>query len=62
MCENQGKQHKLREREREEKKQGEDDPKKTKDWPINKFQQKILYKKKKVFYVIYIIYLQDWIK
>ena len=29
VCENQGEQHKLR--EREEKKQGEDDPKKTKD-------------------------------
>ena len=45
VCENHGKQHKLRAMK---KKQGGDDAKKTKGWLINKFEQKILPKKKKV--------------
>ena len=49
VCENQGKQHKLRVMK---KKQGRGDTKKTKDWLINKFQQKILHKKKKVMQLV----------
>ena len=49
VCKTQGKQHKLRIMK---KKQGGDDAKKTKDWLINKFQQKILQKKKKVMQIV----------
>ena len=44
VCENQGKS--------DEKKQGGGDTKKTKGWLINRFQQKILHKKKKVMQLV----------
>ena len=48
LCENQGKQHKSRVM----KKSREGMIQKRQDWLINKFQQKILHKKKKVMQLV----------